>query len=789
MALRIVSRPLALALCALLASAARSDEMRFDSAADWSQWQMPHGLVQIAEDGRLRLVKYRKGIDAVADAHLFSHPTQQRGEASGGIWMVGSNPDSAPNVIDGDPATFWQPDPKAQLEDWSIDIDLGRAVLAEEIVLTFPDQEGARPFEQFTVYITTGARIKATEDIFGYTPAFRTTRPNRETTILIPLEYANTDSTLRLDSGLNPDADRYQVIQYISIIADGKNEGAALAEIEVKAVGDNVSLGTQQRGTFTNGTVVGTPENLFDADLNTFSIVTSGHEAEGGTGFSWKSAGTWWSVDLGATFFIDDLFVYYQNRGEGVSSFIWFYSSSGPGHRILYSDGRRSIGSELPVDQALDFDELVTHINPRVDGLFQIRYLFQPRKIRYLFWHGTTSLDWRESRSLEMMLFSPGHPAKVVLRSNFIDLAETSGDGRPKVIKHLAWDADIPPGARLQLRSRTGNQLQQILTFYDKKNDEVTEAKYNSLPNVLKGAVDTSLVGGEDWDEWSNVYQFSGEPFLSQSPRRYAQLELILATEDPQVAPVVNSLSIAFEDALLQGARGRIAPRSTRPNEDTRFTYVLFPTSDDQDEGFDRLRFALPAASEDVAVRVGGREIEPKALSHASDSLLIDLPMAVRTDSVEVSFTTRVVHNATVFGLDLGSSAHPDLWHSVEPAERRANIVMLPALTGSRQLIDALELSSRVLTPNGDGVNDQVEIRFVSFKVEGRMPQGRIFDLAGRLIAELPAPAISGRAHTFAWSGLGRDGALVRPGAYLCRIELGADAGEDTVLRTIAVAY
>ena len=163
--------------------------------------------------------------------------------------------------------------------------------------------------------------------------------------------------------------------------------------------------------------------------------------------------------------------------------------------------------------------------------------------------------------------------------------------------------------------------------------------------------------------------------------------------------------------------------------------------------------------------------------------------MAVRTDSVEVSFTTRVVHNATVFGLDLGSSAHPDLWHSVEPAERRANIVMLPALTGSRQLIDALELSSRVLTPNGDGVNDQVEIRFVSFKVEGRIPQGRIFDLAGRLIAELPAPAISGRAHTFTWSGLGRDGALVRPGAYLCRIELGADAGEDTVLRTIAVAY
>ncbi|MDP6700360.1 MAG: hypothetical protein QGH25_11975, partial [Candidatus Latescibacteria bacterium] len=528
----------------LLAASGRADQMRFDSAADWARWQMPHGLVQIGEDGRLGLVKYRKRINAVADAPLFTHPTQQRGEVSGGIWAAGSNAADAPKTIDGDPATFWQPDPDAQLEDWSIDIDLGRAVLAEEIVLTFPDREGARPFEQFTVYITTGARIKATEDVFGFTPAFRTTRPNHETTVSIPLEYAHTDSTLRLDPDLDPDANRYRVIQYVSIVADGKNADAALAEVEVKAVGDNVSLGVQQRGTFTNGTVVGTPENLFDANLNTFAIVTSGHSDEGGDGFSWEGAGTWWGVDLGATFFIDDLFIYYQNRGEGVSSFIWFYSNSGPGHRILYSDGSRSIGSELPVDQTLDFEELVTHINPRGDGLFQIRYLFRPRKIRYLFWHGTTPLDWQEARSLEMMLFSPGHPAEVILRSDFIDLAEASGDGRPKVIKHLAWDADQPPGTRLQLRSRSGNALAPVYTFHNKIGEPVTEEKWNSSPKVLRGPVDTALVVGEDWDAWSNLYQFSGEGFKSHSPRRFAQLELILASDDPQVAPTVDALTI-----------------------------------------------------------------------------------------------------------------------------------------------------------------------------------------------------------------------------------------------------
>ena len=32
-------------------------------------------------------------------------------------------------------------------------------------------------------------------------------------------------------------------------------------------------------------------------------------------------------------------------------------------------------------------------------------------------------------------------------------------------------------------------------------------------------------------------------------------------------------------------------------------------------------------------------------------------------------------------------------------------------------------------------------------------------------------------------------GDFVPPGTYLCRIDLAADAGNDTALRTIAVAY
>ena len=120
---------------------------------------------------------------------------------------------------------------------------------------------------------------------------------------------------------------------------------------------------------------------------------------------------------------------------------------------------------------------------------------------------------------------------------------------------------------------------------------------------------------------------------------------------------------------------------------------------------------------------------------------------------------------------------------------RRANIVMLPTLTRANRLIDALLLSSPVLTPNGDDVNDEIEIRFVAFKVENGTPQIQIFDLAGRPVAQLATPTVQGVTYAFIWSGRDVAGNLVAPGAYLLRIDLRTDAGEDTILRTIAVAY
>ncbi|MDE2740675.1 MAG: hypothetical protein OXI58_03750 [Gemmatimonadota bacterium] len=765
-----------------------ADELRFDSEAAWRSWQMPNDLVQIDADGRLRLRKFRKEINAVANAGDFRHPTQERGEVTGGIWEAKSSPQTADLIIDGDLATFWQPDPDDALDQWSVQIDLGRPVLARQIRLVFPDREGARPLRQFSVFVASGARIQALNDVFKFEAIYRTSKPNTETELVIPLEYLGTDSTYVLDASLDIERERerrYQVIQYIIVEADEQHPDAALAEIEVLAVGDNVSLGTAERGgSFLEGGRTTGAALMFDGDMDSFALLTS---AEGG----WRDAGVWWRVDLGAVFFLEEIFIYFSQLGEGLRSQVQGGNPSAAGGLFLVSDGRPAAGSGLPVPERVDYEVLVEdRCRPRCLGrLFHQRYLFAPRKVRYLLWHEIDGTAPGFGWGLETMLFSAGYPARVEMRSDFVNLAAAAGDGRPKVIERLTWDADLPPQTRIQLRSRSGNALQEVYTFSDRKGDVVTEEKWNSLPKVLKGPIDTTLVVGEDWDAWSNVYQSSGETFQSASPRRFVQLEMILSTEDLHVAPSVDALAIEFVDALVQEARGQIWPREARLNEDTRFTYTLWPSTDGQDSGFDRLRFHIPGATTgDVVLRIGGEEVAPEAVRLHGDSLLVSLPNIVVADSVEVDFTARIWDNAALFALDLGMGERPGIWQSVVPSERRANIVLLPDLPVQSALVGDVEIAPVAFTPNGDGVNDAVEISFMVFKATSIKPQVQIFDVAGRLVARLVGNEGVGRWH-FRWSGRVEDGALALPGMYLCRIDPGTASGSAAILRPLALAY
>ena len=769
----------------LLLGPARAQEIRFDSPAEWATWDIPADIVRFADDGSLQLRKFRKEINATLDAPLFTQPTQTRGQVRGGIWQAGSNPAAARRIMDGDVETVWRPSPSDDLVDWVVTIDLGRPVLAERIRLVFPDRAGARPWRQFSVFTANGARIQATDDVFKFDQAFQTTQPNREQIIDIEL-VGERDITRVIDEnlGLAPaEFNTFRMVRFVRLRADEKSAAAALAEVEVIAAGDNISLGVLARGgSFDNGLLAREPQNMFDGITDTYGNIFT-VQSKGG----WRESGVWWAVDLGALFWLDEAFIYWQDRGEGLSSFLFEGLQAGTGYQVLFSDGRRTIAGDI------DYTPLIFEPRPVTTterNLRHHRYVFAPRKIRYLFWHSLTDTGWF-SHPMELMLFSPGYPAQVVLRSGFIDLGQLAGDDRPKAIKGLRWEATTPDQTRLQVRSRSGSTLQEIYTFYDKKGEQVTETRYKSLPKVIRGPIDTATVVGDDWGAWSNFYQFSGEAFKSETPRRFIELELILSTEDPTVAPVLHALSLDFADALVAQAAGQIAPRQAEPNEETRFTYLLRTNATEGDSGFDRLRLSTPSAVDvaDVRLRIGGEERTPNAVRVDGDSLLIvELPTTVRTDSLAVEFTTKVLRNATLVAADLGQAARPGLWQSVEAAERQANVVFLPALPGSERLLGDVQVMPPVFSPNGDGINDRVQIDFALFKAVDATPSVRIFDLAGREVVVLSSSG-AGVLQSFSWDGLDASGSRVSPGLYVCRIDAGADAGHGQVVRTLALAY
>ena len=69
-----------------------ADMLTFGDPNSWKNtWELKPGITVFDESGNLGLVKFRKDINAALDAHLFTHPSKERGDVAGGIWSALSN--------------------------------------------------------------------------------------------------------------------------------------------------------------------------------------------------------------------------------------------------------------------------------------------------------------------------------------------------------------------------------------------------------------------------------------------------------------------------------------------------------------------------------------------------------------------------------------------------------------------------------------------------------------------------------------------------------------------------
>ncbi|MDP6019326.1 MAG: hypothetical protein QGI32_24770, partial [Candidatus Latescibacteria bacterium] len=452
-----------LAVVALFgAVTAYGDVLEFDSRADWNSWAIPPGVLEFGASGDISLSRIDKNIDAVANARDFLHVIKgSRDPIPGGIRVVGSGEETADNLIDGRQDTWWEPSQEDRLDFWWIEVDLGRMVLAQKIKLTFPDTLDVKPFRSFSVYVNDGVRATAARDIFRFTRVGRTSEPNEERTVEYVLETvhqgAGTGEYLTTGDTLD-----FALVQYVRFVAEEFQPGAALAEVEVTTIGDNAVLGTVERGGgVRGGTDLSNLLPLVDGDMNSVWTVSSTGE--------WREQGHWFELDAGVVYWVDRAFLDVRQHRGGFS------------YALATSAGEQSTGLTADrIRSGLDFEEVtvVDNATSPVRLLFDMQ--FPPRKVRYAFWNSSASVARQIAAITEFMLFGEGYVAEVEMVSDFIDLGGASS------IRRLTWDADLPPGTFVEIRSQTGDTFFIERKYLSKNGIEISEAQWNKLPKSQK---------------------------------------------------------------------------------------------------------------------------------------------------------------------------------------------------------------------------------------------------------------------------------------------------------------
>jgi len=751
-----------------LSVAIAAEQIRFDTAEQWREWPLPMGVVQLDETGIVRSVEIRKNVDSVRNAAAFG----------GGIRAVGSNAFTAARLIDGDPLTGWSPDPAANSEDWWVEIDLGRAVAARRITLVFA--EDAPPLALFDVFLSTG---EPAIDVVG--------NPIEGTLIYRTKQRFKENAKHRINIELDPVRD--PLLQFMRFEALDLVPGAELVEVEVEAIGDNMALDLLAKGGGLELIVdidgfgdAASFANVLPLADGRFSLWSENRRINRSVNVISRM-----TLDLGAVYWVDIVRI--------VGDFL-----SRPGqfrfnfdrYEVLTSDG-----SLAPDGTRIWHKQFAGKASQSNRQLGIANHHFATTKTRYVrvewvFWDAACAAActgcgivppcqfWGGTR--ELQVFGAGHPSRVVFSSPLIDL------GSDKQVQTLRWGADAPAGSHLEVRSRSGNELQLQVTYHDKNNKEVTAKKYGKLIPSFKGRIDTAFSAGGDWSPWSNIYLRPGEAFQSPSPRRYMELQVALISARAERGVQLDWLEIEFDNPLAQQVLGEIFPVQVQPGKQTEFTYYIQPRQI-AGTGFDRLLLETSAPVEFKGVWVDG-ERQEVVLEETDRGFAVTLPAPIRESRLlELRFVGTVFVDATRFDAFLADSRDAALARQrVDSGDAYAEVVSSTnavRLLVAPQLLANVSIEPRILTPNADGVNDVLRVEFDLVNVLApRLVGLRVFDMAGRLLQVLEEQGLAGDG-ALVWDGGAQDGVRVPPGLYVAELRIDGDGGIQSRRRVISVAY
>jgi hypothetical protein len=345
----------------------------------------------------------------------------------------------------------------------------------------------------------------------------------------------------------------------------------------------------------------------------------------------------------------------------------------------------------------------------------------------------------------EFEVWGRGYAMTAEYISEVIDLEDLSNLGS------LRWSMSADPGADITIRTRTGTTTEP--NIYHQKTGlgltgqtPVTREQYRGLRSSQLGTIEFDA---ENWDFWSAPYSPGGdEPIVALGPRRAVQFKIEFNSFSPLARARVDSLSIEHSTSrVARQVVGELFPQRIEPGEVNTFQYALLAVLGAESTGFDAIRISTPVRVDPQAIaRVAIDGVEMPFNSAADEcgftvfleGTRVPQNAVQNVDSVRVDleFSSRVFLHGTRFAGEVFDSQSAEIAQDVVPGDATSafdssDLRVEWPLNG--RVLSSVGVRSRVLTPNGDGVNDLLRISYSLLQVTVETPvELEIFDLGGR---------------------------------------------------------
>ena len=425
-------------------------------------------------------------------------------------------------------------------------------------------------------------------------------------------------------------------------------------------------------------------------------------------------------------------------------------------------------------------------------------------------------------------LFAEGVPRRAVYRSDIFDLDEAVNFGRlhwaatpmRKVGGELVEVASADVGIEVEVRTGRDGDPNIYHEYTDRGGEQVVDRdrfEFELQPLYRAGVVREPRPGmrasieydSENWSFWTAPFTRSGQR-LDLRGGSHLQLRVTLKSEEFDALLRLDSLWVATSPLLAQRIVAEVA-RADDPlpvrgftqvelGQATEFVYEVRAFFTGGENGFDALRIRTGAPGQFRALEIGDPpvRVEPVRVVEEAEEIVVYLPERISSANpqpLRVLFSTQVFALAWTFDGEVFDAAGAVLPQPLEPGNA-SEYVDTSALrvvansSSSGRVLRALELSSNVLTPNGDGINDAIELEYTLFQLPEAVPVFiEVYSLDGRLLLRRQMGRQHFGAQQLRWDGRDEVGSLLSPGLYLLAVALEAGAATDRVLHPVGIAY